>query len=169
MAYRQLRINHQLGYANHKLKSDDKIFSNMPLRQAEILENMSKAGIAWLFFIHLSVLIVILFTFGILTVGVPLDISIPHAAPVISDIFSVAIIVIAVVALSARAFQQGLQPEREIERYQQYRSTVQSILEQFDEADTPSRKIRVMRQMERAAFDEMRNFLQTYDRSSFAM
>ena len=49
------------------------------------------------------------------------------------------------------------------------RSAVQSILEQFDEADTASQKIKVMRQMERVAFDEMRNFVRTYDRSSFAM
>jgi hypothetical protein len=80
-----------------------------------------------------------------------------------------AIIVIAIVALSARAFQQGLQPERETERYQQYRSAVQSILEQFDEADTPNQKLRVIRQMERLSFDEMRNFVRTHERSSFAI
>jgi hypothetical protein len=81
----------------------------------------------------------------------------------------VAIIVIAVVALAARAFQQGLQPEREIERYQQYRSAVQGILEQFDESDLPSQKVMAMRRMERVAFDEMRTFLITNDRSSFAI
>jgi len=169
IAYRQLRIKHQLGYANYKLQSDHKIFSAMPVRQAEILENISKAGVAWLLLIHVSVLVIVLSTFGILVLGVPLLSALGEAPSLISIVFSVAIIVIAVVALSARAFQQGLQPEREIERYQQYRSAVQSMLEQFDEADTPSQKIRVMRQMERVAFDEMRNFLRTHDRSSFAM
>ena len=169
IAYRHLRIKHQLGYANFKLQSEDKIFSVMPVRQAEILENISKAGIAWLLLIHVSVLVIVLSTFGILVLGVPLVSAIGDAASLISIVFSVTIIVIAVVALSARAFQQGLQPEREIERYQQYRSAVQSILEQFDEADTSSQKIRVMRQMERVAFDEMRNFVRTHERSSFAM
>jgi membrane protein implicated in regulation of membrane protease activity len=168
-AYRHLRIKHQLGFANFKLQSDHRIFSAMPVRQVEILENISKAGIAWLLLIHVSVLVIVLSAFGILVLGVPLVSAIGDATSVISIVFSVAIIVIAVVALSARAFQQGLQPEREIERYQQYRSAVQSILEQFDEADTPSQKIRVMRQMERLTFDEMRNFVRTYDRSSFAM
>jgi len=168
-AYRHLRIKHQLGYANFKLQSDHKIFSAMPVRQAEILENISKAGIPWLLLIHVSVLVIVLSTFGVLVLGVPLVSAVSDAASLISIVFSVAIIVIAVVALSARAFQQGLQPEREIERYQQYRSAVQSILEQFDEVDTPSQKIRVMRQMERIAFDEMRNFVRTHDRSSFAI
>jgi hypothetical protein len=169
IAYHHLRIKHQLRYANFKLQTDHKIFSAMPMRQAEILENVSKAGIAWLLLIHVSVLVIVLSTFGVLVLGGPLVSAIGHAASLISIVFSVAIIVIAVVALSARAFQQGLQPEREIERYQQYRSALQSILEQFDEADTPSQKIRVMRQMERVAFDEMRNFVRTHDRSSFAM
>jgi hypothetical protein len=141
----------------------------MPLRQAEILENISKAGIAWLLLIHVSVLVVVLASVGITVLGVSPAFPIGEAASSISIVFCVAIIVIAVVALSARAVQQGIQPEREVERYQQYRSAVQSILEQFDEADTPSQKIRVMRQMERTAFDEMRNFVRTQDRSSFAM
>jgi hypothetical protein len=167
--YRHLRIKHQLGFANFKLQSDHRIFSAMPMRQAEILENISKAGIACLLLIHVSVLVIILFTFGILVLRLPLVHSIGDAASLISIVFSVAIIAIAVAALSARAVQQGLQPEREIERYQQYRSAVQSVLEQFDQADTPSQKIRVMRQMERVAFDEMRNFIRTHDRSSFAI
>jgi hypothetical protein len=169
IAYRQLRIKHQLGFTNFKLQSDHKIFSAMPVRQVEILENISKAGIAWLLLIHVCVLAIVMLTFGVLILGVSLVFPIGDAAGLISIVFSAAIIVIAVVALSTRAVQQGLQPEREIERYQQYRSAVQAILEEFDEADTPYRKIRVMRQMERVAFDELRNFVRTHDRSSFAV
>jgi hypothetical protein len=71
--------------------------------------------------------------------------------------------------LVVRAFEQGLQPEREIERYQQYRSAVQSVLERFEKAETVVEKLNSMRQMERVAFDEMRNFLLTSDRSSFVV
>jgi hypothetical protein len=91
------------------------------------------------------------------------------AASAVSIAFGLAIIVIAIVALSARAYQEGLQPEREIERYQQYGSAVQSIREQFKEADSPRRKLAVMRRMEHVAFSEMRNFLIAMERSSFAM
>jgi hypothetical protein len=174
-AYRHLRIQHQLGYSSYKLQKDHKIFSGMPLRQAEVLENISKVGIAWLFMIHIFVLVIVLFSFGIVFghklgwFGGSLGLTVDDGVEAVSIIFGLAIIVIAIVALSARAFQEGLQPEREIERYQQYRSSVQSILEQFDAADSPSQKIMVMRQMERVAFDEMRNFLLTYDRASFAL
>jgi hypothetical protein len=168
-AYRQLRIKHQLDYANYKLGADHKLFSAMPTRQAQVLENLSKAGIAWLFLIHATALAIVIFALGSSIAEHQIFRPIAHGPNWISIVFSLAIIVIAVVALSARAFQQGLQPEREIERYQQYRSAVESILEQFDEADTPNGKVRVMRQMERLSFDELRNFMRTNNRSSFAM
>jgi hypothetical protein len=165
-AYRDLRIKHQLDYANYKLQSDHKLLSGMPVRQAELLENVSKASIAWLFLIHITVLLIVLSVCGMAIAGSEFR---SEAGSWISTVFSVAIIVIAVVALSARAFQQGLQPEREIERYQQYRSALQSILKEFDDSDMQNQKLMIMRQMERVSFDEMRNFLRTQDRSSFAV
>lgn len=159
-AYRDLRIGHQLGYANYKLQSDHKIFSAMPVRQADVLETLSKAGIAWLVLIHAAVLAIILFE-----VATPLG----DAEKIVAIVFCLGIIVIAVVALAVRAFQQGLQPEREIERYQQYRSAVQNILEQFDAAGSPAEKVKVMRRMEQLVVDEMRNFLITNERASFAI
>jgi hypothetical protein len=40
-AYRDLRIMHQIGYANYKLKDDHKIFSNAPRRQANVLSSVA--------------------------------------------------------------------------------------------------------------------------------
>jgi hypothetical protein len=92
------------------------------------------------------------------------------ATAAVTGIFACAIIALAVVSLCAHAFAQGLQPEREIERYQQYVSTINSLVDQFDETSDPSEKLKVMWQTERAAYDEMRNFLITHhERSSFAM
>jgi hypothetical protein len=159
-AYRRLRILHQLDYANHKLQRDYNLFSPLPRRQAEVLEGVSVIGIAWLFLIHTAVLLVVASTFLF---------DLAQAAEIISIIFGFAIIVIAVAAITVRAFQQGLQPEREVERYQQYRSALRLILDQFDGAATPAEKINVMRAMERLSFEEMRNFLVTHERSSFAM
>ena len=74
------------------------------------------------------------------------------------------------VSLCAHAFAQGLQPEREVERYQQYSSAINSILTDFDGTKDATEKIKIMWQMERAAFIEMRNFFITHqERSSFAM
>jgi hypothetical protein len=174
-AYLHLRVQHQLGFADYKLKPDHKLYSEMPVQQAKVLESVSKAGLAWLLLIHGVVFVLVCVTAIVglyqLVGGAGHshdDITIGLASAV-SIAFSVAIIVIAVVALSARAYQEGLQPEREIERYQQYRSAVQLILDQFNDADSPRRKLAVMRRMERVAFDEMRNFLITMHRSSFAL
>ena len=76
---------------------------------------------------------------------------------------------IALFALAVRAVEQGLQPEREIERYQQYRSAVRAVLDRFELAKSQAEKLRVMSEMERLSFDEMRNFLITSSASRFVM
>ena len=164
-AYLDLRINHQLGYTNYKLENDHKIFSESPVRQAEVLENISKAGIAWLFLIHAAVLVIA----GTALAQIPFAIDGIGARTLVSYIFSAAIIAIAIVALLIRAFQQGLQPEREAERYQQYRSALLRVREQFEAAATAVEKLDSMRHVERVAFDEMRNFLISNERVSFVV
>jgi len=164
-AYRQIRLLHQLNYANYKLTSDTRLFSSMPLRQSQLLEDANKLGLQFVIIVHLSVLIIA----AVALIGWLFGVD-PGWAVVITPIFFFAIIALAVVSLSAHAFAQGLQPEREVERYQQYRSAVRSILERFDEAKDPKEKIDIMWEMERAAVDEMRNFLITYhEHSSFAV
>jgi hypothetical protein len=166
-AYRQLRLLHQFNYANYKLTSDSRIFSSLPARQSQLLTDANKLSLQFVILVHVCVLlIVIVALFGWIS-GLSPDL---HWAVVITPIFFFAIMALAVISLCAHAFAQGLQPEREIERYQQYGSIVKSILDRFDEAADPKEKINIMWQMERAAFDEMRNFLVTYyERASFAM
>ena len=167
-AYREIRIQHQLDYANYKLTSDPKIFSDMPRRQSELLTNVSKFGIQFVVVVHICVLLIIVISFlGRLLFGYQTGLD---AAMVVTGIFAFAIIALAVVSLCAHAFAQGLQPEREVERYQQYGSAINSISADFDAAQDATEKIKIMWQMERAAFIEMRNFLITHhERSSFAM
>jgi hypothetical protein len=159
--YRHLRIEYQLRYTNFKLQNDHKFISGLPLRQAEILESISKVAIAAYVLVYIGVLSVVL-------LGVATPWQMDETANVAADIFSIAIFAIAVIASAAFAFQLGLQPEREIEHYLQYRSILQAILERFNAAKSPAEKMCVMEQMERAAFDEMRNFLQSYNRSNCA-
>jgi hypothetical protein len=164
-AYRKLRIKHQLGYANYKLQDDYRIFSVMPCRQALILESITTWGIGTLLFIHIFLFITIIF------VGLSLshNNSFSSVFSPVSSPFNAAIVIIAVLSLAARAFEQGLQPEREIERYRRYRSNVQSILNRFDNATTQSQKISVMREMELLSFHEMRDFLLTNKNATFVM
>jgi hypothetical protein len=153
-AYRELRFEHQLGYANYRLQDDHRLVSSMPRRQLAVL---SQAVFIW------TILLVGLHA------GYLLGALVPVLTPFHSADAIVAIIWCALAALATRAIEQGLQPEREIERYQQYRSGIRAILERYDEAPSQNAKIEVMREMERLAFDEMRNFLITNERSRFVM
>jgi hypothetical protein len=155
-AYRELRILHQYGYVNYKLKEDHKIFSPMARRQKEMLSMLTWTSIIGLLAMHVGVL------FGAV---------VPHSiwAGFHSPIAIVFIIWLALAALAIRTIEQGLQPEREIERYQQFRSALRAILERYDGARSQATKIEVMREMERLSFDEMRDFLITNERSRFVM
>ena len=158
VAYRELRIMHQIGYANYKLMDDHKILSKAPRRQAAVLSAIAFICIILLCAIHVGVLI------SVIAPGESF-----WAEFRTSELASVIVIWFAIVALGVRAIEQGLQPEREIERYQQYLSAVRAILERFDNARTQAEKVKVMQEMERASFDEMRNFLITNDRARFVM
>jgi hypothetical protein len=155
-AYRELRIMHQIGYASYQLRDDHKLFSSAPRRQAALLSGIGLICIILLCAIHVGLLIGVIardtFWFGFR-----------------SEIASVVVIWIAIVALGLRALEEGLQPEREIERYQQYYLALRAIVERFDHAHLLSERLATMRAMERLAFDEMRNFFLTNNRARFAM
>jgi hypothetical protein len=155
-AYRELRIVHQLDFTGYKLQDDHRIISAMPRRQLAVLSQLIFAWILLLVVMHVGVLAGALFPDSIFTVF--------HSREAI-----VVIIWLALAALATRAIEQGLQPEREIERYQQYRSGIRAVLERYDEATSQNAKILIMREMERLAYDELRNFLVTNERSRFVM
>jgi len=154
-AYRELRLEHQIGYANYKLQNDPRLFSDAPRSQAAFLSTAGLTCIILLCAIHFFVLL------GVLLPRTGWE-NLEHGLTVVA-------IWIALAALAMRAIEQGLQPEREIERYQQYRSTLRAIRDRFDAATSQPDKIRFMKEMERLSFDEMRNFLITSDRTRFVM
>lgn len=155
-AYRELRIVHQLDCANYKLQDDYRIISAMPRRQMAVIYGLVFALIVLLVVVHVGILAGALFPSSIF-------------AALHSPEATVFIIWLALAALALRAIEQGLQPEREIERYQQYRSGVRAILDRYDNAASQDEKIEIMREMERLAFEEMHNFLITNERSRFVM
>jgi hypothetical protein len=155
-AYRELRLVHQLDYVNFKLQDDYRIFSAMPRRQLAVISSIVFALIVLLVVMHVGILAGALFPSSVLA-----SFHSPEAI--------IVIIWLALAALAIRAMEQGLQPEREIERYQQYRSGVRAILERYDNAVSQNAKIEIMREMEGLAFEEMRNFLVTNERSRFVM
>jgi len=157
-AYRALRIQHQLRYADFKLRDDHRILSDAPDRQRQIFEAVAGSCIAVLLFVHV-----------VIALGIIAATGFSLTPYLYSPPLNVVVIWIAVVALTVRAFEQGLQPERETERYLQYRSSILAIRDRFDAASSAGDRLRVMEDMERLAADEMRNFLVTNHNSRFVM
>lgn len=154
-AYRELRIAHQISYANNQLLNDRRIFSTKPHRQAAVFSAFGLVCAIFVCALHVAALVGVFAGSSFWMVN--------------SGIASLLIIWIAIAALAARAVQDGLQPEREVERYQQYRSAVRFVLERFDRAASQHEKRQIMLEMERLVFDEMRNFLISANRSKFLM
>jgi len=155
-AYRELRILHQIDFINYKLQDDYRLFSAMPRRQAQVIVQAILISIVALCVINIGVLWQAFYPGSIWTAGG-------------ADSISVASMWIALAALAARAIEQGLQPEREAERYQQYRSALRAVLDRFDHTQSQAEKIPIMEEMERIAFDELRNFLITNERARFIL
>lgn len=155
-AYDLLRIKKQASYCDDQLAtSGARKFWSLK-QQSSVLANLG--------FLFLG-LICILHGLVLMSLMIPDELG----DPIKVDYVHLVVIWIAFVALALRAVEHGLQPEREIERYQQYRAAVEAIAERFAEARHPSEKLAVMKDMERLSFDEMRNFLLTNDRASFVM
>jgi hypothetical protein len=168
-AYRLLRFEHQRNYATYKLQMDHRIlFSSFPRRQMEILQAVGAWGIGMLFSIHILVLLgVVIIALVELTLSgqeAPTDTFSP-----VSGFLNAVIISIPVLVLATRAFENGLMPESEIDRYEKYRAGVEGALRQYDESKTQAERLVAMRQLERLAFEEMRDFLRTNSKSVFVI
>lgn len=79
------------------------------------------------------------------------------------------VIWIAIVVLGIRALQEGLQPERELERYRHYRAGVHALRDRFEAAISAAEKLEIRRDMERLTFDEFRNFLRSNHEARFVL
>jgi hypothetical protein len=154
-AYRELRIDRQLGYANYKLSADTAVL-NAPSRQANLIAVLSLVGVLALLFIHFGVVV------GVLS-GSSFWLEFR------SDPANMIVVWIAVLALALRALEEGFQPGQEIERYQQYRSSVRSIQRRFSATCSQRERVELMRELERVSFLEMRSFLRINERARFVI
>jgi hypothetical protein len=154
-AYRDLRINRQLDYANYKLSADTGML-NAPRRQANLIALLSLVGVLVLLCIHAGVVI------GVFS-GSSFWLEFR------SDPANMIVVWIAVLALALRGLEEGFQPGQEMERYQQYRSSIRSILRRFDAAHSQRERVELMRELERVSFLEMRSFLLTNERARFVI
>ena len=155
-AYRKLRFLEQYGYVSHKLRSIGHTlnFLKLPVRTQERLLRYTWAV-----------------AFGLLIV-LHAAIVVSHFANNVEDApkwLPFGVIWLALIALAVRTLAEGLSLEREIERYEDYRSVVRDMIGRFDNADDNHEKLDVMVEMERVAFDEMRSFLRSGHDATFVL
>ncbi len=149
-AWRKLRLQWQLGYCDAMLAAK-RTGKRMSSRQTE----KAFSRLSW-FCIALVVVL------HVVMVGAePLNLS--------RMWLEVAVVWAALIALGARALEAGLQPSRDVERYEQYRANILVATERFSAADGLAGKLEVMRGFERNSLEEMRIFLRTHKRSSFML
>lgn len=157
-AYKQLRIEEQYGFALYKLRqTDDKSlweFLKWPsIRQAAMLSALAWTGFSVA--LACSAFLVYGYAFGI-------------AGHVESEVRAVAIS-FAILGFALRTVKEGLAPEQEIERYNDYRGRTAQLRDRFNETTDPGKRLHLMDEMERAAVDEMRGFLRTHRRATFLL
>lgn len=144
-AYRELRIVHQLNYAWYHLRAPMSL-SDYPIRwQERSLGVVALAGTGIIFVANALQAFAI--ALGVVITIHPWDF--------------IVVMWIAIVALAIRALEEGLQPQREVERYETYRTICRQTLERLDAAPTLYEKYEAMLALERASYDEMRLFLKT--------
>lgn len=152
-AYRDLRIVHQLQYATYKLGEGDTFLPSLPHRQAKVFSLLSMLAVLVIVGLHIVI---------------GLGVGLGSNEFLITILGSIAICV-AIFALAIRTLEEGLQPEREVERYRKYQSAVRAIRDRFDHAITNRERLMAMADMERLVFDEMCDFMETHAKARFVM
>ncbi len=161
-AYRLLRFEHQIQYANYRLGTDESIFSTSTTRQLEVLRDVALVFIVVGFVANLT--LAALLGFGLL----------PSSWADQNGILTTAHVHLLVIGLfvgvaAMRTLEEGLQPAREVERYTRYRSTMLSLLRSFDKEVDPREKLKIMCDAERASYQEMRSFLKTHYEARYVL
>ncbi len=151
-AYRELRIVHQLQYATYRLGEGDTLLPTLPRPQAEAFSGLSMIAVVTIVALHLGIGVAVL----------------QHGETVGTWLAS-AVIMVAILVLAIRTLEEGLKPEREVERYRHYQFSVRAVRDRFDAAASPRDKIHIMEEMERLTFDEMCDFLKTHAHARFVM
>jgi len=166
-AYRVLRLEHQIQYANYRIGTVDGSLFSAAGRQLQWLRTCALSLIFVAFVINVGLAIVLWIN--------------PASAPALGGLSAarggastiaqlhVFIIWLFVGIAATRTLEEGLQPAREVERFRRYRSVMLSLLKRFDAAADPREKVSIMRDAERVAYQEMRDFLRTHDEASFVL
>jgi hypothetical protein len=151
-AYRLLRFGHQIQYADWMLRRDRSLLPSSASGQFRLLRAIALCAMVGIFFVHLVLAIKLAAT------ALPGD----HWIDVL-------IMWLAILMMVSRAFEEGVQPGRELERYSTYRATLRRLQRLFEATDDLSEKHRLMVETERTVYQEMRAFLLLHEDARFVL
>lgn len=149
-AWRRLRLDWQLGYCEAKLSHHGSGGRLSALQTEHLFSWIAWTAIAIVIGLHLT-------QFAAGPLHLPLA------------LMEVMVIWTALIALAARALEDGLQPQRDVERYEQYRANIIVARERLDGAGDFVTQLEVIRSFERVSLEEMRVFLRTHAKSKFLL
>jgi hypothetical protein len=151
-ALEQLRLQHQINFAELKLRRDHRLLNPSPVKLAQLISGLSLACV-------LAVLCIDLVILG----GVA---WLPDWA---KTALGSGALCLAIIGLSARTLEDGFQPQREVERYRNYASSVGVVRARFRSASNPAEKLATLRELEELAYAEMISFLKSNHEARFVM
>ncbi len=168
-AYEVFRFDEQEGYVEHMLRRRNRPAQrrksrrppwrwypgiDLPLRlKRRVFNGVWMVGITVLVLMHVAILV------ASATGSHALQGAWPH----------VVVLVAALLAVAVKTLGEGFALTRELERYEEYRAAVSDLHRAFRSAKTPREKVRVMMEMEKTAFEEMRVFLRSHSEATFIL
>jgi hypothetical protein len=149
-AWRQLRLQWQLRYCEAKLAATGTGGRRSPRQQEKLFSLVSWACVGGIVLLHLAY-------FAQVFVHLPLV------------WLEITVIWTALIALAVRALEDGLKPQREVERYEQYRANIKVACQRFDAAADMETRLEVMRAFEQVSLEEMHVFIRSHADARFLL
>ncbi len=151
-AYEATRIQGQVQYTNYALSEQGRFWSH-PAKQIRILGNTSYA------------LVLLAFVANLIALMVAISGQLQTESAILGSIG----MGLAILSVGSRALQEALRPQQELQRMENYASSVGFAAKQFRAAKTPAQSIAAAESLERAATDEMLEFLIANDQARFVL
>jgi hypothetical protein len=165
-AFKRLRFDHQVGYANYKLRSTRTeplfCFTKWPaVHQMKVLS--ASAGFCFVCATICSIILIWSYATEVMGKG-----QNPGISLMTQHYVRAAAIAVALIGAALRTIQEGLAPDEEIERYEDYKSRTIQLRDRFETTDVKKR-LHLMEELEHATVDEMKGFLRTHHKATFVL
>lgn len=167
-AFRRLRFDHQVVYADYKLRTERQEPFYLFLKWPAIHQMKVLSGAANFCFVCAAICsVVLIYNYATDTFAPAHTGSASHG---IQHYIRTAAVAIALCGAAFRTLQDGLAPDKEIERYEDYRSRTSQLRDRFITAkNDPKERLHLMEELELATVDEMKGFLRTHHNATFVL